>query len=236
MTAFLELQQHLTRYWALPYHNDDNLNETLSQVQIWQRIRIKNTHKALFEQPEHQLMANYFLTQLYGGDEFKLLAVQLARVLPKAQKLERMIKESVLETGSMAIQAAVLAIEMDLHLAQWLVDRDMPVNEDNIMVAYSASDKSAERRDQISNLKEVCYRTDKYFNSFFLQKAFKLAKSTAYSNNYKPLYDFIEAGFDAMGPLDSVSSFIEPFCTRELMIIEQIQQAKGDKSAESGVS
>lgn len=236
MTAFLELQQHLTRYWALPYHDDENLNEMLSQVQTWQRIRIKNTHKALFEQPEHQPMANYFLTQLYGGDEFKLLAVQLARVLPKAQKLERMIKESVLETGSMAIQAAVLAIEMDLHLAQWLADRNMPVNEKNIMIAYSASDKSAERRDQISNLKEVCYRSDKYFNSFFLQKAFKLAKSTAYNNNYKPLYDFIDAGFDAMAPLDSVSSFIEPFCTRELMIIEQIQKARGDKLAGSGVS
>ncbi|MGP4714384.1 MULTISPECIES: FFLEELY motif protein [unclassified Psychrobacter] len=236
MTAFLELQQHLTRYWALPYHDDENLSEMLAQVQAWQRIRIRNTHKELFEQPKHQPMANYFLTQLYGGEEFKLLAVQLARILPKAQKLERMIKESVLETGSMAIQAAVLAIEMDLHLAQWLDDRNMPVNEKNIMIAYSASDKSDERRDQISNLKEVCYRSDKYFNSFFLQKAFKLAKSTAYNNNYQPLYDFVEAGFDAMGPLESVSSFIEPFCTRELMIIDQIQKARGDKLARSGVS
>lgn len=236
MTAFLELQQHLTRYWALPYHDDETLNRALNEVQTWQRLRIQRTHKELFSQPNNRSMANYFLTQLYGGEKFKLLAVQLARVLPKAQKLERLVKESVLETASMSIQAAILAIEMDLHLAQWLVDRNLPVNEKNVMLAYSVLDESAERREQLSNLKEVCYRTDKYFNSFLLQKAFALAKSTAYSLNYQPLYDFVEAGFAAMKPLESVSSFIDPFCARELEIIEQIHQANKGKSRGFDVS
>lgn len=223
MTAFSELQQHLTRYWALPYHDDETLNRALNEVQRWQRLRIQRTHKELFAQPNNKLMADYFLTQLYGGEKFKLLAVQLARMLPKAQKLERLVKESVLETATMSIQAAILAIEMDLHLAQWLVTNQLPINEKNVMVAYSALDESAERREQLSNLKEVCYRTDKYFNSFLLQKAFALAKSTAYSLNYQPLYDFVEAGFAAMKPLESVSSFIDPFCARELEIIEHIR-------------
>ncbi len=225
MTPFSELQQHLTRYWALPYHEDDTLNRALNEVQTWQRLRIQRTHKELFSQPNHQLMADYFLNQLYGGEKFKLLAVQLARVLPKAQKLERLVKESVLETASLSIRAAIVAIEMDLHLAQWLVARQLPVNEKNVMLAYSSLDESAERREQLRDLKEVCYRTDKYFNSFLLQKAFSLAKSTAYSLNYQPLYDFVEAGFAAMKPLESVSGFIDPFCARELEIIEQIHNA-----------
>ena len=85
MTAFSELQQHLTRYWALPYHEDETLNRTLNEVQTWQRLRIQRTHKELFSQPNHQLMADYFLNQLYGGEKFKLLAVQLARILSKSQ-------------------------------------------------------------------------------------------------------------------------------------------------------
>ena len=225
MTAFSELQQHLTRYWALPYHEDETLNRTLNEVQTWQRLRIQRTHKELFSQPNHQLMADYFLNQLYGGEKFKLLAVQLARILPKAQKLERLVKESVLETASMSIQAAIVAIEMDLHLAEWIVAHNLPVNEKNVMMAYNILDESDERREQLSNLKEVCYRTDKYFNSFLLQKAFALAKSTAYSLNYQPLYDFVEAGFAAMKPLESVSGFIDPFCARELAIIEQLHRA-----------
>lgn len=226
MTAFAELEQHLTHYWALPYHDDPKLNTLLNEVQALQRLRIKHTHNELFEQSDNQLMADYFLTQLYGGKEFKLLAVQLARILPQAKKLESLIKESALQTGSMAIQAAVLAIELDMHLAQWLIAHDLPANEDNVMTAYNTIDESDERREQINNLKEVCYRTDKYLNSFFLQKAFQLAKSTVYHLNYQLLYDFVEAGFTAMKPLDSVSSFIDPFCARELMIIDRTYEDK----------
>lgn len=226
MTAFAELEQHLTHYWALPYHDDPKLNTLLNEVQALQRLRIKHTHNELFEQSDNQLMADYFLTQLYGGKEFKLLAVQLARILPQAKKLESLIKESALQTGSMAIQAAVLAIELDMHLAQWLITHDLPANEDNVMTAYNTIDESDERREQINNLKEVCYRTDKYLNSFFLQKAFQLAKSTVYHLNYQLLYDFVEAGFTAMKPLDSVSSFIDPFCARELMIINRTYEDK----------
>lgn len=222
MAALTELQRHLTQYWALPYHEDKPLNDKLNEVQAWQRARIQNTHRELFEQPKNTPMADYFLTQLYGGDEFKLLAKQLERILPKAKKLERLAKESALETGSMAIQAAILAIELDMHLAQWLIDNELPVNENNMIAAYRAVDEADERRTQINNLKEVCYRTDKYLNSFVLRKAFGLAKSTAYRHGYQPLYDFIDAGFSAMKPLKSVGGFIDPFCQRELEIIDQV--------------
>ena len=222
MSALSELQRHLTHYWALSFHEDAELNTKLNEVQDWQRARIRHTHSALFEQPKNQPMANYFLTQLYGGEEFKLLAQQLERILPKAKKLERLAKESALETGSMAIQAAILAIELDMHLAQWLIERDLPVNQDNMLAAYRDVNEAAERRVQIGNLKEVCYRTDKYLNSFMLRKAFGLAKGTAYRHNYQPLYDFIDAGFVAMKPLDSVSGFIDSFCARELMIVDQV--------------
>jgi hypothetical protein len=237
MSALADLQQHLVRFWALPHHQDAELNTKLNDVQKWQQSRLKRTHSDLFEQPKNQLMADYFLTQLYGGDEFKLLAQQLERILPKAKKLERLAKESALEAGSMGIQAAILAIELDLHLAQWLSAQDLPVNEDNMLAAYLAVDEADERRVQIANLKEVCYRTDKHLNSFMLKKAFALAKSTAYRYNFQPLYDFIDTGFKAMKPLKSVSSFIEPFCERELMIIDQVHDKdNGGKLVAFGVS
>ncbi|MDN5565361.1 MAG: hypothetical protein L0G25_01060 [Psychrobacter sp.] len=228
MAALTELQRHLTHYWALPYHEDQVLNDKLNEVQAWQRGRIQNTHRELFEQPKNKPMADYFITQLYGGDDFKLLAKQLERILPKAKKLERLAKESALETGSLAIQAAILAIELDMHLAQWLIANDLSVNEDNMLAAYRGVNEAAERRTQINNLKDVCYRTDKYLNSFVLRKAFGLAKSTAYRHNYQPLYDFMDAGFAAMKPLKSVGSFIDPFCKRELEIIDQVHATDND--------
>ena len=228
MSALANLQQHLNLFWALPHHSDAALNTKLKEVQSWQQARIKRTHSALFEQPKNKPMADYFLTQLYGGDEFKILAEQLGRILPKAKKLERLAKESALEAGSMGIQASILAIELDLHLAQWLLAQDLPVNEENMLTAYRAVDEADERRVQIHNLKEVCYRTDKDLNSFMLKKAFALAKGTAYRYNFQPLYDFIDSGFKAMKPLKSVSSFIEPFCERELEIIDEVHATDND--------
>ena len=236
MTALADLQQHLTRFWALPHHQDNELNTKLKGVQSWQQARLKKTHRALFEQPKNQLMAEYFLTKLYGGEEFKILAEQLARILPKAKKLERLAKESALEAGSMGIQAAIFAIELDLHLAQWLLAQDLAVNEDNMLAAYRAVNEEKERRIQITNLKEVCYRTDKHLNSFMLKKAFALAKSTAYRHGYQPLYDFMDTGFKAMKPLKSVSDFIEPFCEREISIIDQVHNTdNGGKPVAFGV-
>ena len=237
MTALVDLQQHLTRFWALPHHQDEALNTKLKAVQSWQQARLQRTHRELFEQPKNQLMADYFLTQLYGGEEFKLLAEQLARILPKAKKLERFAKESALDAGSMGIQAAIFAIELDLHLAQWLLDNDLPVNEDTMLTAYRAVNEENERRLQIANLKDVCYRTDKHLNSFMLKQAFSLAKGTAYRHGYQPLYDFIDTGFKAMKPLSSVSKFIEPFCTQELSIIDQVHNNDNDgKPVGFGVS
>ncbi|WP_201532080.1 FFLEELY motif protein [Psychrobacter sp. LFX-11D] len=236
MSALANLQQHLDRFWALPHHEDAALNKKLNEVQSWQQARIKRTHSTLFEQPKNQLMADYFLTQLYGGDEFKVLAEQLGRILPKAKKLERLAKESSLEAGSMGIQASILAIELDLHLAQWLLEQELTVNEENMLLAYRTVDEADERRVQINNLKDVCYRTDKDLNSFMLKKAFAMAKGAAYRYNFQPLYDFIDSGFKAMKPLKSVSSFIEPFCARELEVIDEVHATdKGGKPATFGV-
>ena len=236
MSALANLQQHLDRFWALPHHEDAALNKKLNEVQSWQQARIKRTHSTLFEQPKNQLMADYFLTQLYGGDEFKVLAEQLGLILPKAKKLERLAKESSLEAGSMGIQASILAIELDLHLAQWLLEQELAVNEENMLLAYRTVDEADERRVQINNLKDVCYRTDKDLNSFMLKKAFAMAKGTAYRYNFQPLYDFIDSGFKAMKPLKSVSSFIEPFCARELEVIDEVHAMDNDgKPAVFGV-
>ena len=228
MSALANLQQDLDRFWALPHHEDVALNKKLNEVQSWQQARIKRTHSTLFEQPKNQLMADYFLTQLYSGDEFKVLAEQLERILPKAKKLERLAKESSLEAGSMGIQASILAIELDLHLAQWLLEQELAVNEENMLLAYRTVDEAIERRVQINNLKDVCYRTDKDLNSFMLKKAFAMAKGTAYRYNFQPLYDFIDSGFKAMKPLKSVSSFIEPFCARELEVIDEVHAMDND--------
>ena len=58
MSALSDLQQHLAHYWQLPHHDDEALNQKLTEVQAWQRARIKRTHSELFNKPKNKLMAH----------------------------------------------------------------------------------------------------------------------------------------------------------------------------------
>lgn len=226
--SLAQLEYILQKYWQLPYHNDANLAEKLRQVQDFQRIRVYDSHKALFELPQNQKMADYFVNRLYGGEQFTEMAKQLDIILPKAKKFEKLVPSGALETGTLAIASAIEAIELDLQLAQWLSENNLPVTYDNMLRAYQQINAKTQRLEQISHMKQVCYRTDKYIDSFILQKAFSLAKGAAYANGLQPLYDFIDAGFIAMKPLGKVTHFIEPFAEREVQIVEHVHGDAND--------
>lgn len=224
MSALSDLNTHIKEYWQLPHHNNPELADKLLQVQTWQKNRMRDTHADLFTQPKNVPMADYFLNNLYGGDTLNEIVSQLEVIIPKAQKVEKLVPKSALETGTLGIETAILSTKLDLVLAQWLLENDLLVNQENLHAAYRAVDNADERRQQIQSLKQVCYGSDKYLNSFILQKGFKMAKNKAYKHNLQPLYNFIGAGFDAMKPLKSVGKFIDPFCARELQIIDEVHR------------
>lgn len=217
-----QLQQSLNHYWQLPFHSDINLEQKLQQVQDWQRNRINQTHSELFSLPQNKAMADYFVNDLYAGQDFQTIAQQLELIIAKAKPIEKLIPHKALETGTLGIKAAIEAIELDLHIAQWLLNHQLDVTPDTMYTAYRAVNAKSARQHQIASMQQVCYQTDKYINSFILQKSFKLAKSIAYKQGLQPLYDFIAHGFEAMKQLDTVASFIEPVAKRELAIIEQV--------------
>lgn len=224
MSALSDLSVKLKQFGELPHHDDPKLATKLAEVQDWQKDRIRKTHADLFSNPKNKPMADYFLTHLYGSDSLDQIVSQLEKIVPKAQKVEKLAPTAALETGVLGVETAINSTELDLKLAQWLLANDLEVNEANMHKAYIEVDDEAARRQQIEDLRQVCYRSDKYLNSFILKKTFKLAKNQAYKRNLQPLYDFIDSGFAAMKPLKSVSSFIDPFCERELQIIEEIHR------------
>ncbi len=226
MNALTNLKQDLYNYWQLPHHHNPALAQKLTEVQVWQRARIHRTHAQLLQQPNHQAMARFLIDQLYGGEHFQTLAKQLERIVPKAEKVQRFAPETALETGVLGIQSAIFAVKLDLHLAQYLLVNNLTVDETTMITAYQAVNEKTLRYQQMADLKDVCYRTDKYIKSFMLQKAFALAKPLAYKYDYQPLYDFIAEGFSAMKPIKSIGAFIEPFCQKEITIIDNLHTGK----------
>lgn len=233
MSVLGSLKQDLAQFRQMSFHHDPILAKILTQVQMWQRERISRTHFELFNQPKNRAMADFLVNKLYGGDAFNKLAEQLERIVPKAEKLEKFVPVSALQTGVLGIEAALEAIRLDLKLAEYIkhhnlinIASDDPLSEAVILQAYHGVNEEQGRHRQIEQLREVCYQTDKYIKSFMLQKAFALAKGTAYKYNYQPLYDFVAEGFEAIKPIKSIGAFIDPFCAKENTIIDNVHSSK----------
>lgn len=226
MSTLAELQYNLTEFWALPYHSNPALFAKLQAVQAWQRERILAIHQDQFGDPKFQPMADFLVGQLYGGDKFATLAKQLERMIKKGEKVEKFIPDSALSTGVAGVNEAIFAVKLDLQLSQYLFDNQLDVNEQNMLTAYRAINAENERKQQIEQLRQMFYQSDKYLKSFILQKTFALAKPLAYKHDFDALYEFINEGFVAMKPIKSMGDFIEPFCQKELQIIDNVHQNK----------
>ena len=223
MSQILELEEHLQRYWQMDHHRNPLLSSTLDQVQAWQKQRMQKTHAALFSEPGHAKLAAYFLNRLYGSPEFAELARELERILFRAKKIERIVPDNALTAGSTGIALALLAVELDEEVARFLIEHELDITERNMAHTYKTLGQDASRHEQMSQLSTLCYLVEKYVRSAMLQTAFKMSRSVAYRHNFKLLYDFIAEGFEAMKTIKSMPKFIEPFCARELILIEQVR-------------
>jgi len=225
MSKLAALDQLLEQYKQLSYHSDPILEKRLHEAQDWLKKRIQNTHSDLFNQPENQLMAKYFIHRLYGGPEFNDLALQIERLLKYAHKAEKIIPENAIKTGLKSVGLAVLAMQLDEQVAAQLL-RDYPtdqvIDDEMMRLTLVKLDQAEARRQQLDLLDELGGALDKYMRSFIMHTAFKMCKGTANKYHFELMYDFIGEGFIAMKPMKSAAKFIHTFTVKEREIVDKV--------------
>lgn len=225
MSKLQVLDQLLTRYHQLQYHQHPILKQRLNDVQEWQRTRLCRSHEVLFNQKNNQLMAHYFVHRLYGGSEFDAISQQIERLLKYAHKVEKLIPETAIKTGTHGIELAILAVELDEQVAMQIL-QDYPENQplDNEMMraTYIKLNQKDQRLKQLGMSDEFGHNLDHYLRSFMIQTAFKMCKSVAYKHKFQVIYDFMQDGFAAMKPLKSAEKFVNAFTAQERQVIFKV--------------
>ena len=225
MSKFNFLQQQLDLYDALESHHNPVLAQRLADVQAWQKQRMQKTHAEFFAQPQHELMAAYFLNRLYGAEDFDILSTQIRRLTHNAGIVEKVIPASALQTGDAGVELACLAIQLDEDIAKYLLVQhpaDYPLNDEVMRLAYLACGQATARQHQMDLLDILGEKLDLYVRSRMIKMAFKLAKGAAQRYRIEPIYDFIDEGFKAMEPLSSAKSFVSTFTNKERQMIEAV--------------
>ncbi|TCM70933.1 hypothetical protein EC844_101207 [Acinetobacter calcoaceticus] len=229
MSKLAALDQLLEQYKQFQYHDDAVLKTRLYDAQHWLKERIKDTHHDLFNQPEHQLMAKYFINRLYGGEEFDDLAVQIERLLKYAHKAEKFFPDTAIQTGLKSVGLAVLAMQLDEQIAVQLL-KDYPaeqvIDDEMMRLTLIKLDQEQARQQQLQLLDELGISLDKYMRSFMMHTAFKMCKGMAIKHRFELMYDFIGEGFIAMKPMKSAAKFIHRFCVQEQQIVTDVHAGK----------
>jgi hypothetical protein len=237
MSSFAPLTKTIDRYRALRFHHDPQLAARLSAIQVWQKKRMHRLHAELFAVPENHLMTEYFFNQLYGGPNFDVLAEQCERLVKAAKVFEGIIPASALNTALKSTELAVLAIELDLQLAEHM-DRDLlddqqnpAINDAYVAQLYRTASQAQGRYLQLDLLDELGANLDKYIRSKVIYRIFKLSKGLMMRYGLDVIYAFNEEGFTAMRPMRSTKSFISEFTQGERDVIARIYAGNNDPFA-----
>ena len=228
LAAFDDLLQ---QYNAFNYHEEPALAQRLHDVQSWIKQRLEHSHQELFNKPENQIMAQYFLKRLYGGPDFDALAKQIERLLKFAHKVENLIPANAIKTGTKSVSLAVLATQLDEQVAkQILADYplDTPLTDEIMRQTFLKLEQHDARYEQLNLLDELGVTLDKYMRSTMMYAAFKMCKGVAHKHQFDGMYEFIQEGFDAMKPMKSAAAFIKTFTAKEREIIEKVHSGHPD--------
>ena len=225
MSKLAALDDLLTLYYQLNYHQNPAIFQRLQDVQAWQKQRMQRTHTKTFAEKQNILMSEYFLNRLYGGPDFDALAGQIARLMKYVHKAEKLIPENAIKTGTSGVALAILAVRLDEQVAMQLL-KDYHPNEaltDEMMrLTYLKLDQGQQRLEQLDLLDQLGKSLDKYMRSFVVYTAFKMCKGTANKYHFQIMYEFMQDGFLAMKPLKSAEKFVQDFTAVERQIIHKV--------------
>lgn len=227
MSKLAVLDQLLERYYQLNYHKNAEIAQRLIDVQLWQKQRMQHSHAQQFEEKHNTLMADYFLNRLYGGEDFDAVAAQIARLSKYAHKAEKLIPDNAVKTGSLGVELAIYAVQLDEAVAAQLLQDyhpHEPLNDDMMRLTYLKLNQGDARLKQLELLDQLGISLDKYMRSFIVQAAFKMCKGAAEKYHFEVMYEFMQEGFIAMKPLKSAAKFVADFTQLERDIIRRVHE------------
>lgn len=226
MSSIATLNAQLQEYEALSFHHHTALAECLKQVEQWQHQRIQHIHSTLWTPAKNARMSQFFLSHLYNLESFERLANQLRKAAREKVKLERFVPENVMHTAEMGLQLGILSLRLDEQLAFFCFERQLPINDENMLLAFLEYQKFQFplRQQQLALLMKLGAALHQFSRSFLIQAGLSLAKGTATRRGYDTLFDFLHEGLTAMRSMPSNVQFFQTFIEGELKFITHIHQ------------
>ena len=180
----------------------------LHELRRWQAERLATSFEGFMHDPKRRPAAEFFLTDLYGDRDFSRRDADIARVVPKMQRL---LPQTLLETLADAIELGVLSHAFDLRMAeelQRLAPRRTTLDDTLYARAYREVGLKRLRSHQIDLIAVAGYGLGHALRGRGVATLLGVLRGPARAAGFGELQSFLERGFGAYAKLDDVAAFI----------------------------
>jgi hypothetical protein len=194
--------------------------QALEHLQQWQQDRLATTFDDLIRQDAYHPAVTFFLTEIYGGLDFRQRDQDIDRVMPV---MKRFLPDKVLYTMSEAFELQAISLEFDIKMAhqmklQGLRELDMG----DYCGVYRACGDQPGRERQISLISKLGYDLDRLVNKPLVNALVRLLRGPAHAAGFGTLQEFLESGLGSFRALDDIRYFNETIYQREWNSMESL--------------
>jgi hypothetical protein len=182
-------------------------------LQQWQRARLARSFEDLAQRNGYRPAVNFFLTELYGGLDFRERDQQMDRVMPV---MIRLLPDHTLATMSQAFELQAISLEFDMRLAAGMERFGIgTLDMDRYCGIYRACDDKAGRERQILLIRKLGYELDKLVRKPWINYLVRLMRGPAHAAGFGTLQEFLENGLVSFRAIEDPVFFIETIYARE---------------------
>lgn len=183
----------------------------------WQAARLARTHADLLESKEFGRGAEFFLSDLYGPQDFSDRDADVERILPL---MTSMLPLSGLKTVLLAVEVDALSERLDAAMVAALGAKlERGIGPADYAAAYRRVGRREERERQLELIGATGEALEALSKKAFVRGALKMMHGPAHLAGLGALHDFLERGFEAFRSMRRADEFLATVIGRERRIL-----------------
>ena len=200
--------------------------EEFNVLQRWQQKRLLTSFSDLLEEACYQPAIEFFLSDIYGGLDFRERDQDMGKVLPV---MVRFLPDGALVTLSEAFELQAISLEYDERMAHYMRRENISqLDMESYLPVYLAGGDKEGRARQIRLIHKLGYDLDRLVRKPMVNHLVRLLRGPAHAAGFGSLQEFLETGLESFRALDDARGFVDTIYEREWAAMERLFDGEPD--------
>lgn len=195
-------------------------------LQRWQLDRLTITFEDLYRQEGYRHAVEFFVSDLYGGLDFRQRDREMDRVAPI---MIRFLPEKALVALAEAFELQALSLEYDVAMAEYMAQEGIEeLGMAEYCRVYLACSDRAGRERQIELIRKLGRDLKPLVNRPVINALLRMLRGPAHAAGFGKLQEFLENGLASFRELKDPDHFVDTIFEREWTAMERLFAGETD--------